>query len=70
VTSAEQEVALLTRTGTVCERMGEKERCNGHLKEYGLASRTPPVQIKPGNRLFRCQRCGQLYEGPPLAHLR
>lgn len=56
---------------TVCDRPGDKDKfCSGHLKRYYLASKEMLERVPAGHVLFRCHRCGQLYEGEPIQHLR
>lgn len=56
---------------TVCDEPGAREKfCSGHLKHYMLAPREIAARVPSGHVLFRCQRCGRVYEGEPLRHLR
>lgn len=56
---------------TVCDEPAEKDKvCWGHLKRFYLAPEPLVARAPAGHVLFRCQRCGQLYEGKPLRHLR
>ena len=55
---------------TVCDEPSPKEKfCYGHLKLFAIAPKELLAQLPKGHQLFRCQRCGQLYEGQPLKHL-
>lgn len=55
---------------TVCDEPGNQDgRCYGHLKIFHLAPRELRDRLLDGQRLFRCQRCGHLYQGEPIAHL-
>lgn len=55
----------------VCTEPGEKDKpCSGHLKHYATAPRDVTDKLSPGHVLFRCQRCGTLYEGEPMRHVR
>ena len=56
---------------TVCDEPGAREKfCSGHLKHFTLAPTDLAARVPPGHVLFRCQRCGRLYEGEPIRHLR
>ncbi len=56
---------------TVCDEPAAKEKfCSGHLKHYMIADKELLDRVPSGHVLFRCARCGQLYEGPPVQHLR
>jgi hypothetical protein len=56
---------------TVCDEPAEKDSfCWGHLKRYYLAPDDLAARVPAGHVLFRCQRCGRLYEGEPIRHLR
>lgn len=56
---------------TVCDEPGLREKfCSGHLKHSSLAPAGLAVRLPAGHVLFRCQRCGRLYAGEPLRHLR
>ncbi len=56
---------------TVCDEPGAKGKlCAGHLKHYGLAPNELVSRVPAGHVLFRCQRCGRIYEGEPIRHLR
>jgi hypothetical protein len=55
---------------TVCDEPGAQDgRCYGHLKAFHLAPADLVRRVPKGRRLFRCARCGALYEGEPIAHL-
>lgn len=56
---------------TVCDEPGMKDKfCAGHLKDFGLAPKELRARVPEGHILFRCQRCGRIYEGEPIRHLR
>lgn len=55
---------------TVCDEPAAKGKpCHGHLKRHSYAPPELLAAVAPGNHLFRCQRCGRLYQGAPLRHL-
>jgi len=56
---------------TVCnEKDAKGNLCSAHLKQVMFGSNAIKESIVAGNAVFRCQRCGTLYEGPPPGHLR
>jgi hypothetical protein len=55
---------------TVCDEPAAKEKfCAGHLKAYMIADKETLARVPSGHVLFRCARCGQLYEGEQIQHL-
>ena len=56
---------------SVCNEPGEMNgTCGGHLKHFSIAPRELTATLREGHILFRCQRCGQLYKGKPIGHIR
>jgi hypothetical protein len=56
---------------TVCDEPAAKDKfCAGHLKQYMIADKETLARVPAGHVPFRCARCGQLYEGAPIQHLR
>ena len=61
----------ITNAQTVCNERNEKNKlCNGHLKQLKTAGELAEVHLRGDDVLFKCQRCGTLYMGPPLGHVR
>jgi hypothetical protein len=61
----------ITNAQTVCSERNEKGKlCNGHLKQLRTAGEPAEVHLRGDDVLFKCQRCGTLYMGPPLGHVR
>src|SRR6201988_3404226 len=72
--SATETVAVpkrITNAQTVCNEKNEKGNlCNGHLKQLRTAGEPAEIHLRGDDVLFKCQRCGTLYMGPPLGHVR
>ena len=61
----------ITNAQTVCNEKNEKGKlCNGHLKQLKTAGELAEVHLRGDDVLFKCHRCGTLYMGPPLGHVR
>src|SRR6202165_6150760 len=61
----------ITNAQTVCSERNEKGRaCWGHLKQWRTAGEPAEVHLRGDDVLFKCHRCGTLYMGPPLGHVR
>jgi hypothetical protein len=72
--SATETVAVpkrITNAQTVCNEKNEKGKaCWGHLKQLRTAGEPAEIHLRGDDVLFKCQRCGTLYMGPPLGHVR
>src|SRR6266852_8396179 len=61
----------ITNAQTVCNERNEKGKaCWGHLKQLRTAGERAEVHLRGDDVLFKCHRCGTLYMGPPLGHVR
>ncbi len=61
----------ITNAQTVCSERNEKGKaCWGHLKQLRTAGERAEVHLRGDDVLFKCHRCGTLYMGPPLGHVR
>lgn len=61
----------ITNAQTVCNEKNEKGKlCNGHLKQLKTAGEASEVHLRGDDVLSKCHRCGTLYMGPPLGHVR
>src|SRR5204862_7858739 len=61
----------ITNAQTVCNERNDKNKlCNGHLKQLKTAGEAAEVHLRGDDVLFKCHRCGGLYMGPPLGHVR
>src|SRR5258708_1342661 len=56
---------------TLCNERNEKGKaCWGHLKQLRTAGEPAESHLRGDDVLFKCHRCGTLYMGPPLGHVR
>ncbi|HVS21275.1 MAG TPA: hypothetical protein VHD88_05465 [Pyrinomonadaceae bacterium] len=70
-TSAPAVPKRITNAQTVCNERNEKGKaCWGHLKQLRTAGEPAEVHLRGDDVLFKCHRCGTLYMGPPLGHVR
>jgi hypothetical protein len=61
----------ITNAQTVCNERNEKGKaCWGHLKQLRTAGEPAESHLRGDDVLFKCHRCGTLYMGPPLGHVR
>src|SRR5712691_13298296 len=61
----------ITNAQTVCNERNEKGKaCWGHLKQLRTAGERAEVHLRGDDVLYKCHRCGTLYMGPPLGHVR
>src|SRR5712691_6732619 len=61
----------ITNAQTVCNERNEKGKaCWGHLKQLRTAGEPAESDLRGDDVLFKCHRCGTLYMGPPLGHVR
>src|ERR1700704_5728522 len=61
----------ITNAQTVCNEKNEKGKpCWGHLKQLRTAGEPAESHLRGDDVLFKCHRCGTLYMGPPLGHVR
>lgn len=61
----------ITNAQTVCNERNEKGKaCWGHLKQLRTAGEPVESHLRGDDVLFKCHRCGTLYMGPPLGHVR
>src|ERR1700694_5567492 len=61
----------ITNAQTVCNEKNEKGKpCWGHLKQLKTAGEPAESHLRGDDVLFKCHRCGTLYMGPPLGHVR
>jgi hypothetical protein len=61
----------ITNAQTVCNERNEKGKpCWGHLKQLRTAGEPAESHLRGDDVLYKCHRCGTLYMGPPLGHVR
>ncbi len=51
------------------DEKGKEKICNGQLKEWMTAPPEIRKQVKAGEAIYRCRRCGAVYAGTADQHL-